>query len=465
MKQAFESHIYENFNLHDSKIVVAISGGVDSIVLAHLFVELDFNIILAHCNFQLRDEESDEDEQFVIDFGKKLGVKTLIKRFDTLEFSSESKMNIQLAARNLRYDWFKEISKENECDYIATAHHSDDNIETFFINLSRGAGINGLLGIPFQNGKIIRPLLPFTKKMIINYATSNNLQWREDSSNQIDKYVRNRIRNHISPTLSKIHPNFLENFKKTQHYLAQSTEFIDKNIKKIKEKYFKKEKNIIYIDKNVINEDYDIDFLFHHLFYPYNFKNIDDLKKLMVSTESGKKVFSSTHQLINNKNQLILQTRNNENNNQKNISLVIQKEELSDENITKFEFFDKNNNISATFSFEIHKINNFSDFVRIRNKNNDASNNNNDIYIDFDTVKFPITIRYKKEGDFFYPFGANYKKTISKFFIDEKYNHFQKEQQLLLCSEEEIIWIVEKRLDNRFRITDKTKNILIVKKY
>ncbi len=236
MKNRFKEHIDRNFNLKNKRILMTISGGIDSVVLSYLFFLLEYDIILAHCNFQLRADESNEDERFVKDFGQKLGIKTLIKRFDTSKFSAESKMNTQLAARKLRYDWFEEIAAENQCDYIATAHHADDNIETFIINLSRGTGLSGLLGIPEKNGKIIRPLLIFSRDEITEFAKQHNLQWREDSSNETEKYVRNKIRHHILPVLKEIHPSFLENFQQTQHYLAQSDQFIDENIEKIKKR-------------------------------------------------------------------------------------------------------------------------------------------------------------------------------------------------------------------------------------
>ena len=175
MKKRFEEHIFQNFGLENKRILVAVSGGVDSMVLATLFFQTKCDIVLAHCNFQLRGEESDEDELFVKNFGQKLGVKTIIKRFNTSEFSAKNKLNTQLSARKLRYDWFDKIASENQCDCIATAHHADDNLETFIINLSRGCGLDGLLGIPQKNGKIIRPMLIFSRKEIIDFAKENNI--------------------------------------------------------------------------------------------------------------------------------------------------------------------------------------------------------------------------------------------------------------------------------------------------
>ncbi len=465
MKNRFKEHIDRNFNLKNKRILMTISGGIDSVVLSYLFFLLEYDIILAHCNFQLRANESNEDERFVKDFGQKLGIKTLIKRFDTSKFSAESKMNTQLAARKLRYDWFEEIATENQCDYIATAHHADDNIETFIINLSRGTGLSGLLGIPEKNGKIIRPLLIFSRDEITEFAKQHNLQWREDSSNETEKYVRNKIRHHILPVLKEIHPSFLENFQQTQHYLAQSDQFIDENIEKIKKECFKESEYQTTIEIKPIKEASDVNFLLHKLFYPYNFRNIRDLRK-MLDAQSGKELFSPTHNLIKGRDELLLKKRPPKIPEfETPLEFTFQEHLFVEEKIISYSVSDMKSSITIGFLPKKRDIAHFFDLKLDENLENDDYLPEEIAFIDYDKLTFPISLRHKKEGDFFYPLGMNQKKKLSKFYIDEKYSLFDKEQQWLLCSGENIVWVIGKRLDNRFKVTEKTKKILIVRKF
>lgn len=457
MKERFEEHICQNFNLKDKRILVAISGGVDSMVLATLFYQLNYDIVLAHCNFQLRGEESDQDEIFVRNFGENLAVKTIIKRFDTLQFSAESKLNTQLSARKLRYDWFYEIASENQCDYIATAHHADDNLETFIINLSRGSGLDGLLGIPQKNGKIIRPMLLFSREEILEFAKQNSIHWREDSSNQTEKYVRNKIRHTIIPVLKEIHPTFLENFKETQHYLSQSSRFIEENIQKIKEQCFEEREYQTIIRLEPLRNVSDIDFVLHKLFYPYNFRNISDLKKMLYA-ESGKQLFSPTHHLISGRDYLVLMKTSLKNKEleSEGIIFLINENHFDKKDTIKLSISDVRSYLSLEMTILKRDINHFFDLEQLKNENNEVA------YFDYDTLQFPLMLRHKKEGDFFYPIGMQQKKKLSKFYIDEKYSLFDKDQQWLLCSQENIAWVIGKRMDNRFKVTNKTQRILKV---
>ncbi|MDO4228352.1 MAG: tRNA lysidine(34) synthetase TilS [Capnocytophaga sp.] len=456
MKNKFEKHLYQHFDVQQKRILVAISGGVDSVVLTHLLFGLKLDIMLAHCNFQLRGDESDAEEHFVRNLGEKMGVKTFVKRFDTLGFATEQQLNTQLSARKLRYDWFEELATDNQCDYIATAHQADDNVETFVINLSRGSGLDGLLGIPEKNGNIIRPLLVFSREEILQFAKENNLQWKEDSSNQTEKYIRNKIRHQIIPTLKEIHPTFLENFKQTQHYLSQSAQFIDENIQKIKEQCFKESEFQTQIQLEPIRNASDIDFVLHKLFYPYNFRNIRDLKKMLYA-ESGKQLFSPTHHLISGRDYLILmKTPPKDEELEIGLEFLLKESEFKEKNTIKLSVSDNRSFISLQFLIINRDINHFFDLEELKETQEDVA------YLDYDTLQFPLRIRHKKEGDFFYPIGMNQKKKLSKFYIDEKYSLFDKEQQWLLCSEQNIAWVIGKRLDNRFKVSSKTKRILKV---
>ena len=231
-----EKHIAKHLPfLKHSKVLIAISGGLDSVVLAKLFHSLEYSIGFAHCNFQLRGEESNEDETFVKNLATELNVEVFAKKFDTEKYANEQKLSIQMAARKLRYEWFQEIATTFQYDYILTAHHKDDALETFLINLSRGTGIEGLTGIPERNGIIVRPLLPFTRDEIYAFAGKNKLQWREDSSNASTKYVRNKIRHDIVPLLKELHPTFMDNFERTQVHLRESKDIIQESIERVRE--------------------------------------------------------------------------------------------------------------------------------------------------------------------------------------------------------------------------------------
>ena len=228
MLQAFQEHLTDQFSfLKDKKILVACSGGVDSVVLSYLLKKSGFSIALAHCNFSLRGSESDADENFVIDWADKLSIPVFTETFDTKEFAKDNKLSTQMAARELRYHWFSEILKDFNYDYVATGHHADDDLETFFINLSRGSGLQGLTGIPKVNKTIVRPLLKFSRDEILQYATKNKLKWREDSSNAGTDYLRNTLRHKVIPEYKKATEGLMQNVQKTQKYLQDSQHLIE----------------------------------------------------------------------------------------------------------------------------------------------------------------------------------------------------------------------------------------------
>jgi tRNA(Ile)-lysidine synthase len=228
MLTKFQHHIELNFPyLKEKKLLLAVSGGLDSMVLMHLFQELNYSIGIAHCNFQLRGKESDADENFVKLQAEKFQIPIFSTRFETEKFANTNKLSIQLAARKLRYDWFYQLLEEENYDYLLTAHHLDDQLETFLINLSRGTGIEGLTGIPATNDKIMRPLLPFSREEILAFAEENSLSWREDSSNASTKYLRNKIRHEVIPILKTLNPNFLPTFENTLEHLNQANALVN----------------------------------------------------------------------------------------------------------------------------------------------------------------------------------------------------------------------------------------------
>ena len=427
MLTKFQHHIEQNFTqLKDKKLLLAVSGGIDSMVLLDLFYKLRFDICVVHCNFQLRGKESDADEMLVRETCQDSYIPYFIESFDTLEFAKENKLSIQLAARKLRYDWFQEIISLG-FDYVLTAHHLDDNVETFLINFTRGTGLEGLTGIPAQNGNIIRPLLPFSREEIENYAQANQIQWREDSSNASDKYFRNKLRHNIVPTLKELNTGFLDSFQNTLHHLQQSESLVNDASKLVFEKVVEEKENQLEIHLKPLLEFQNYKAYLYQWLKAFGFSAWNDIYDL-VEAQSGKQVFSETHILLKDREKLILSERNEIN---KSEVFIIESIE-SKVNIPLKLRFCKAVNIFETVS--------------------------NCIFVDESKIKFPLTIRKWQEGDYFYPSGMNGKKKLSKYFKDEKYSLLDKENQWLLCSEDQIIWVIGKRADNRFINRETTQN-------
>ncbi|WP_274474641.1 tRNA lysidine(34) synthetase TilS [Mangrovimonas aestuarii] len=432
MQKAFQNHINSSFPfLKKAKLLLAVSGGVDSVVLVHLCSNAKLNIALAHCNFGLRGEESEADEEFVLELGESLNVEVFTQLFDTQAYAKENKLSIQMAARQLRYDWFEDLSNQLKFDYILTAHHADDNLETFLINLSRGTGLEGLTGIPLVHGKVVRPLLSFSRDDIKGFAKENSLQWREDSSNALTKYLRNKLRHDVVPVLKEINPQFLESFQKTQQHLQQSSRIIEDGIDAVKSRLIiHEDQNQIVFSVNELKKLKHFKAYLYQLLNEYGFTAWDDVYDL-VDSQSGKQVFSSTHRLLKNREELIL-TINSEQEGSLEFSV--------DESLK-----------------EIHIP---IGVLTIENIDIVGIHENNNIFLDKDMLKFPLHVRQWQKGDYFYPFGMKGKKKLSKFFKDEKFSLIEKEQTWLLCSENEIVWVINHRADDRFKITEKTTNIL-----
>ena len=430
MENLFLSHLKKNFpSISVSKLIIAISGGVDSIVLFHLCLKLKLNFFVAHCNFKLRKKESDLDEKFVRDLAIKHNIKFYTKSFNTKKLSNNDNKSIQMVARELRYSWFEELSKELNVKHILTAHHLDDSLETFLINLSRGSGIDGLLGIPEVNDTVYRPLLIFKKDEILSYAKENKITWREDSSNKKREYLRNQIRLEVIPKLKEINPNLLDNFSKSIDRLQQSKSIIkDKMDDFIKNVSFTRDEKI-YFEINKIKKVSNIDAYLYELLKKYNFTQWDDIRDLLDS-QSGKQIISKTHKLLKDREYLIL-VKNSE---VENKSLLINKS-------------------SKEVAVSVGKIK-VSIAKKISKEDSDV------IYLDSAKLDFPLRVRNVLSGDYFYPFGMNGKKKVSKYLKDKKISVFDKDKVLILeTSKNKIIWVVGMRLDDRFSVTDNTKEI------
>ncbi|WP_238783971.1 tRNA lysidine(34) synthetase TilS [Blattabacterium cuenoti] len=421
------------------KVCVAVSGGLDSMVLINVLLYLsNIELEAAHCNFTLRNKESNEDEVFIRNFCKKKSIICHVKKFDTLNFSKKNKLSIQMAARKLRYDWFSELLKKNSYEYIVLAHHLNDSIETFLLNILRGTGIKGLLGIPKKNEKFIRPLSYFTKKEILHYAKIKNIKWRSDSSNQETKYLRNQIRLILSQ-FSSFSSFFYKGFKKTIDYLNDENFLIEEKIKKVYHEITVEKKNDPFFWKiqcQKIKKLKPLSFYLFKLFSPYGFNDVNSLKYL-IDAQSGKQLISKKYRIIKNRNNWILVSSEFLLEN-KNKTYVIQ--DLK--NVYQIPF-----PIDVKFFFNPKKEDREKMFLA-----------------DFDKIKFPLLLRTWKKGDFFFPFKMKGKKKLSKYYKEKKFSLLEKEQTwLLINGNGDIILIVENRLDDRFKVTEKTKKILGIK--
>ena len=431
MLEKFQNYIIQNFQfLIGKNLLLATSGGLDSMVMVDLFHKLPFEIAIAHCNFQLRGLESFEDQKFIQDYAKTNEIKLFLTQFDTEAFANDYKLSIQVAARDLRYNWFYEILETENYDYILTAHHADDNLETFLIHLVRGTGIDGLTGIPSQNGKVIRPLLIFSRSEIEQYAGDNAIEWREDSSNASDKYLRNKIRHNLVPILKELNPEFLSSFHKTQTYLQESRAMVDDASILVYQQVAKEKGTEIHFDLKQVKKLPNYRTYLYHWFNDYGFSAWDDIYDL-VDGQSGKQVFSSEFRLLKNRDFLILSPLNSQDENEEYFINKNQKEVNVPLNLTFCKVVDKNL-VSNTC-----------------------------IFVDEDKLWYPLVLRRWKDGDTFQPLGMNGEsKKVSKFFKDEKLSLIEKEKAWLLCADKEIVWIVGKRQDERFKTNNSTKNIL-----
>lgn len=430
MVPKFQNHISQNFQfLFKKKLIIATSGGIDSMVLLHLFKSLNYEIAIAHCNFQLRGLESFEDQNFVHDYAVANEIPIFVTQFDTENFAKDYKLSTQVAARNLRYDWFHELLKTENYDYILTAHHADDNLETFIINLSRGTGLDGLVGIPSQNDKVIRPLLTFSRQEIENYAKENDIKWREDSSNASDKYLRNKIRHNIIPQLKELNPNFLESFLKTQKYLKESQTMVEDATIMIYQQVAKEVGDDIHFDLLKLKTLSNFRSYLYEWLQEFGFSAWNDIYDL-VDSQSGKVIYSNDYQLLKNRNYLILSP----------IS------EYDDE----VYFIEKNQlEVKIPINLSICQVDAIS------------NTNLNTIFVDADKLSFPLQIKKWNEGDSFQPFGMYGKsKKLSKFFKDEKLSILEKQKIWILISDNQIVWIINLRQDERFKIEDSTQNKL-----
>lgn len=424
MLDQFKQHIAQKFpEIFNGKTLLAVSGGVDSMVLLHLYFALKLDFAVAHCNFQLRGTESDLDEKLVADFCIKNNIPFFVERFDTMQIVEARKLSIQIAARELRYNWFKQICIDQNYQFIATAHHLDDQAETFLINFTRGTGIDGLVGIPEKNENIIRPLLSFSREDILKYAIENEIAWREDQSNASTKYLRNKMRHLVLPVLKEENAEFLKSFQNTLNHLKQAQLLANDAVAFFEKDCVKMIDDQLEIDLEKAQNFNNNKIYLLQVLKRYGFTSADEIKKIC-SSEAGK--------VLKNDQYTILKDRK---------KLIIFEEKSISNNI--FYIKSKDDVLNLPLFMNISEV-----------ETEEFNTDKRTIFVNSNLLKWPLVLRRKQTGDCFQPFGMNGIKKVSKFFKDEKLSKIQKDNTWILENGDgKIIWIVGLRADDRFKIT------------
>lgn len=402
-------------------------------VLLNLFHKAEFKFVVAHCNFKLRGEESDGDEKMVIEHTQSLGMTCLSRNFETKEYAESKGISIQMAARELRRVWFEQLIKENNLQFIATAHHLNDSLETVIFNLTKGTGLSGLKGIPPKNGCYIRPLMFTKRSMIQQFANENNLTWREDQSNSSVKYHRNLIRHRVIPELRKINPNLEETFLYSSEKLLAAEQIVNDEISDCRAELLEKTSSGFKISKANIQNIADSAFTLFEILkkFSFNFSQVKDLLNAL-SGQAGKTIFSTDHKISIDREYVFV------NRLEKNTPETY----LVEDNETRVQ------TAFSDITFEIISSNQVN-----------FSNDNNIAFLDLESLRFPLKIRLWAHGDRFRPLGMHHKKKLSDFMIDEKIPLNLKERVLVLTSEENIVWVIGYRIDDRYKVTANTNKI------
>ena len=433
MLEQFKEHLDNHFpNLQNERLLIAISGGIDSVVLAHICNQLEIDFVLAHCNFKLRGDESDDDEKFVQELASNLDKKVLTVSFDTDTHAKNHKQSIQVAARELRYQWFQEILEKHQLKYVLTAHNTNDNLETFIINLTRGSGLEGFTGIPPINRNIVRPLLAFSRDQITMFAIKTGIEWREDRSNASIKYVRNKVRHKILPVLQDINPNILDSFKRTLEHLNESQNIIDTEIQKASENIITKgDSDVLKMNIDEILKLSHPKAYLYQILKKYEFTEWNDIVNLL-SAQSGKQVFAKEYRLLKDRQFLILTK----------IDTTVSQNKV-------YEILDTTDKIDTPIS------------LHIQTTKEKMIKSDGDTLVDKDLLNFPLHVRKWSYGDYICPIGMQGTKKLSQLFKDRKLSLIDKENVWLLTDAmDAIIWVIGMRQDRRFSVSKSTKSIL-----
>ena len=433
--QRFEQYLSKECRVSSSdRVLIAVSGGSDSMCLLHLLIQLRMDIAIVHCNFQLRGHESDEDENFVRQQAEKYSIPCFVKKFNTSEYAQITGVSIQEAARELRYAYFEQIRQTHRYQWVATAHHADDSIETFFINLIRGTGLKGITGIKPINQTLIRPLLFAFRNEIEQYCNENQIPFRTDSSNFSDKYLRNYLRHHIIPAFEQLNPAFRSTMLRNMANFQQAA--------KIYQHYVSHELNpiaqyqpdgLITLSIKKITEQPSPSLALLELLQPFGFSP-DTCNEIFrtLEGETGKEFFSTTHRLVRDRDQLVIAKKTDD----PNVKFYIEKDVKT---------------VTQPIHLNLMEYN-ASDYT--------IKDNPNIAALDADKIAFPLLLRHWQKGDYFIPLGMKNFKKLSDFFIDLKLSRIHKDRLWILANGQDIVWIVGLRIDDRYKLTPKTKRVL-----
>ena len=435
MQDHFNAYIrhHKLFNSKD-KLLLAVSGGLDSMALSQLVIQAGYEAGIAHCNFGLRGSESDDDEAFVKEFAQKGNIPYYSIRFNTEEFAARKKISIQMAARELRYEWLEEIRTRNNYGYILTGHHADDSIETFMINLVRGSGIRGLAGIQPKRESLVRPLLYAHRNDLEQYIEEKKIAYREDQSNQETKYLRNQIRQKVLPQMELMNPSLRRNLTETSERLNDLLLLYEEELKLARAEFVEIKEKEVQVNLEALSYTPLGRVLLHELLSEYNVapRVIGDILKQRDHL-SGRSFDTSSHKIVTDRGRLIIR----EDDARPKSRMFIQPETES---------------VSSPIRLSFKQLEWSRDQVPIADPKH--------AFIDLEKIEYPLELRPWQEGDRFYPLGMEQSKKLSDFFIDQKLSLFEKESVYLLCSCGEIVWVVGQRIDNRYKITSNTRKVL-----
>lgn len=439
----FERYIEENeLFTHDDKVLLTVSGGVDSMVMMALTAAAGYKFGVAHCNFQLRGKESDEDEVLVEREAKRLGVSFYNKRFDTLGEMERTGESMEMAARRLRYQWFRELCDEHGYNAIAIAHHSNDSIETFFINMLRGTGLRGLTGITTQVGRVVRPMMFATRKDIHDYAVAHRIPFREDSSNRSTKYLRNKVRIGLVPMLKEINPQFTTVMRRNIARLSQAQDFINSAIELVKGEALEHNGEIHTLRVGNIRPTLPRNYVIYEVLNSeYGFKGdvVDSLCHALDAGATGRRFYSREWVAVVDRGDVVIAPITEDDSCETIVERGVVRAYIGG-SVLYFEYCD-------------------IDYIDTLDQGDNVA------LLDADKLKYPLSLRRWQEGDWFIPFGMSGRKKLSDYLIDKKVSMAEKSRQFVLLSGNDIVWVVGRRLDDRYAITRKTENVLKVTRY
>ncbi|UYZ65148.1 tRNA lysidine(34) synthetase TilS [Hymenobacter weizhouensis] len=422
------------------KLLVAVSGGLDSVVLAHVLRKLGVAFAVAHCHFGLRGEEADADEQFVRKLAAQYDVPYFVEFFQTKQFAQQESISVQMAARALRYEWFERTRQAQGLDYIATAHHQRDTAETMLLNLTHGTGLAGLHGIRPKAGRLVRPLLAVGKEDLYDYVVENRLIWREDASNDSPVYQRNRLRLEVLPVLRDINPNLDQTLSITAERVGGAEEIVRRYVEETAAQAQRQEPEATYLDIRTLQRTAATTLVLHELLRPFGFSYLV-VKDIVHSfgAEPGRRFESPTHRLVKDREQLVITPRS----------------------LTKFGTHQLQ---AGQEALKIDGLHLRTELLE-RTEGFDIPRGKAVAALDADQLKFPLTVRPWQEGDWFMPIGLKGKKKLSDFLIDQKVPLNLKDQvQVLVSADGKIAWVIGFRPDERFKVTDETERVLVVKR-